>query len=108
MRCEVLQVRLQVSESFGRLFGLVVSPIFGLQSIPGRELPLRLQYELGETALGERFHDAHTETRRRPVERIERYESFVRLCRVIVAQLIEVVLAKIAVNAVLVGSVPEL
>src|SRR5204862_7956111 len=48
------------------------------------------------------------EPRRGAVERIKRYESFVRLCRVVVAQLAEVVLAKIGINAVLIGAIPEL
>jgi hypothetical protein len=42
------------------------------------------------------------------VERIERDESLVSLRRVVVAQLVQVVLAKIVVNAVLVGAIPEL
>ncbi|MDH3285602.1 MAG: hypothetical protein OEQ13_12770, partial [Acidobacteriota bacterium] len=41
------------------------------------------------------------------MERIERHESPVRLRRIVVAQLGQVVLAEIAVNAVLVGAIPE-
>src|SRR4029077_20611590 len=62
MRRQVLQVRLQVSNGPRQLFRLVVPPVFRLQSILGRKVPLRLQNELGESALGERFHHAHAET----------------------------------------------
>src|SRR5260370_4028968 len=85
-----------------------MSPVFGLQAVLGSELPLRLQYQLGEPALGESIHDAHAEPRRGAVERIKRYESFVRLRRIVVAQLAEIVLAKTGVNAVLIGAIPEL
>ena len=108
MRREVLQVRLQVGQYFRRLFRFEMSPVFGLQAVLGSELPLRLQHELGEPALGESIHDAHAETRRGAVERIKRDESLVRLRRVVVAQLAEIVLAKIGVNAVLIGAIPEL
>ena len=107
MRREVLQVHLQVGQHLRRLFGFEVLPVFGLQSVPGYELPLRFQHELGESGFGESFHHVHAETRRSTVERIERCESLGRLRRVVVAQLRQVVLAKIAVNAVLVGSIPE-
>src|SRR5206468_3369290 len=73
----------------------------------GRKLPLRLQHELGEPALRESLDDPHAEARRGPVERIERYESLVRLRRVVVAQLGKVVLAKIAVNTIHIGATPE-
>src|SRR5262252_7993519 len=108
MRREVFQVRLQVGQYFRRLFRFEMSPVFGLQAVLGSELPLRLQYELGEPALGESVHDAHAEPRRSAVERIKRYESFVRLRRIVVAQLAEIVLPKTGVNAVLVGALPEL
>src|SRR5215467_6305243 len=85
-----------------------MSPVFGLQAVLGSELPLRLQYELGESALGESIHDAHAEPRRLAVERVARYQSFVRLRRIVVPQLAEIVLAKTGVNAVLVGAIPEL
>src|SRR5262249_82466 len=42
------------------------------------------------------------------VERIELYESLESLCRVVVAQLVEVVVAKIVVNAVFIRTIPEL
>ena len=106
MRREVLQVRLQVGQHLRRLFRLEVPPVFRLQSVLGREVPLRLQHELGESALGESLHHAHAETRRSAVERMERYESVVCLRRVVVAQFLQVVLAKIAVNAVLIGAIP--
>src|SRR3989441_4076330 len=108
MRREVFQVRLQVGKYFRRLFRFEMSPVFGLQAVLGSELPLRLQYELGEPALGESIHDAHAEPRRGAVERIKRYESFVRLRRIVVAQLAEIVLAKTGVNAFLIGAIPEL
>src|SRR6266436_1094640 len=108
MRREVFQVRLQVGQYFRRLFRFEMSPVFGLQAILGSELPLRFQYELGEPALGESIHDAHAESRRGAVERIKRYESFVRLRRIVVAQLAEIMLAKTGVNAVLIGAIPEL
>src|SRR5260370_478176 len=69
--------------------------------------PPRLKHVLGEHALGESIHDAHAESRRGAVERIKRYESFVRLRRIVVAQLAEIVLAKTGVNAVLIGAIPE-
>src|SRR5437899_1160098 len=108
MRREVFHVRLQVGQYFRRLFRFEMSPVFGLQAVLGSELPLRLQYELGEPALGESIHDAHAEPRRGAVERIKRYESFVGLRRIVVAQLAEIVLAKTGVNAVLIGAIPEL
>src|SRR5205823_8417096 len=40
-------------------------------------------------------------------ERIQRYERLIGLRRIVVAKLVQVVLAKIAVNAVLVGAIPE-
>src|SRR5437899_8710 len=108
MRREVFQVRLQVGQYFGRRFRFKMSPVFGLQAVLGSELALRLQYELGEPALGESIHDAHAEARRSAVERVKRYESFIRLGRIVVAQLAEIVLAKTGVNAVLIGAIPEL
>src|SRR5438132_6732117 len=108
MRREVVQVRPQVGKYFRRLFRFEMSPVFGLQAVLGSELPLRLQYELGEPALGESIHDAHAEPRRGAVERIKRYESFVRLRRIVVAQLAEIVLTQTGVNAVLIGAIPEL
>jgi len=50
MRREVFQVRLQVGQNFRRLFRFEMSPVFGLQAVLGSELPLRLQYQLGEPA----------------------------------------------------------
>src|SRR5260221_3130334 len=108
MRREVFQVRLQVGQYFWRLFGFEMSPVFGLQAVLGSELPLRLQYQLGKPTLGESIHDAHAESRRSAVERIKRYEGFIRLGRIVVAQLAEIVLAKTGVNAVLIGAIPEL
>src|SRR5712664_2419673 len=108
MRREVFQVRLQVGQYFRRLFGFEMSPVFGLQAVLRSELPLRLQYQLGEPTLGESIHDAHAESRRSAVERIKRYEGFIRLGRIVVAQLAEIVLAKTGVNAVLIGAIPEL
>src|SRR5262249_21024593 len=81
--------------------------VFGLQSVPGCEIPLGVQNELGKPTLGESLDDTHAETRRSAVERIERYESFEGLRRVVVAQLFQVVVAKIVVNAILVGAIPE-
>src|SRR5262245_47146236 len=104
MRREVLQVRLQVDQHLRQLFGLVMAPVFRLQSVLGGKVALRLQYELGESALGESLDHAHAETRGSTVVRMERYESVVCLRRVIVAQFRQVVLAKIAVNAVFIGS----
>src|SRR5262249_42731834 len=104
MRREVLQVRLQVGQHLRRFLGLVVPPVFRLQSILGGKVPLRLQNKLGESTLGESLHHAHTETWGSTVERMERYESVVCLRRVIVAQFRQVVLAKVAVNAVFIGS----
>src|SRR5262249_28298293 len=101
---EGLQIDLQGGLHFRPLFGFEMSPAFGLETVLGRELPLRLQHELGEAALGESLHDAHAEPRRGTVERIKRYESFKRLRSVVVAQLGEVVLAKIAVNAVFISA----
>src|SRR5262249_44842568 len=77
-------------------------------AVLGSELPLRLQYELGEAALGESVHDAHAEPRSGAVERIKRYESFVGLGGIVVAQLAEVVLSKTGVNAVFKRAIPEL
>src|SRR5260221_198968 len=108
MRREVFQVRLQIGKYFRRLFRFEMSPVFGFQAVLGSELPLRLQYQLGNPAMGESIHDAHAESRRGAVERIKRYESFVRLRRIVVAQLAEIVLAKTGVNAVLIGAIPEL
>src|SRR5215471_19888350 len=108
MRREVLQICLQVGHHFRRLFRFEMSPVFGLQTVLGSELPLRLQYELGEPALGESIHDAHAESRRGAVEWIKRYESFVRLRRIVVAQLVEIVLTKAGINAVLIGALPKL
>src|SRR5215471_18577584 len=108
MRREIFQVRLQVVQYFRRLFRLEMSPVFGLQAVLGSELPLRLQYELGEPALAESIHDAHAEPRRGAVERIKRDESFVRPRRIVVAQLAEIVLAKTGVNAVLIRALSEL
>src|SRR5882672_596412 len=108
MRREVFQVRLQVSQYFRRLFRFEMSPVFGLQAVLGSELTLRLQYQLGEPALGESIHDAHAESWRGAVERIKGYETFVRLRRIVVAELAEIVLTKTGVNAVLIGAIPEL
>src|SRR5215468_446382 len=85
-----------------------MSPVFGFQAVLGSELPLRLQYKLGKSTLGESVHNAHAESRRGAVQRIKRYESFVRLRRIVVAQLVEIVLTKTGVNAVLIGAIPEL
>ncbi len=104
MRRKVLQVSLQIGQHFRQLFRLVVPPVFRLQSILGRKVPLRLQNELGESALGESLHHAHAEAWGSRMERMERYESVVCLCGVIVAQFRQIVLAKIAVNAVFIGS----
>src|SRR5207244_4707624 len=65
------------------------------------------EHELGKPALGESLNNAHAETRRGAVERIEVHESLVCLRRVVVAQLGKVVLAKIAVNTILIGAAPE-
>src|SRR5215469_1987987 len=108
MRREIFQVRLQVGQYFRRLFRFEMSPVFGLQAVLGSELPLRLQYELGKSTLGESIHDAHAESRRGAVQRIKRYESFIRFRRIVVAQLVEIVLSKTGVNAVLIGAIPEL
>src|SRR5437899_1492703 len=108
MRREVFQVRLQVGQYFRRLFRFEMSPVFTLQAVLGSELPLRLQYELGKSALCESIHDAHAEPRCGAVEWIKSYESFVRLRRVVVAQLAEIMLAETGVNAVLIGAIPEL
>src|SRR5262250_386160 len=108
MRREVLQVRLQVGQYFWRLFRFEMPPVFGLQAVLGSELPLRLQYELRKPTLGEGIHDAHTESRRGAVQRIKRHESFVGLRRIVVAQLVEIVLTKTGVNAVLIRAIPEL
>src|SRR6266581_1569723 len=108
VRREVFQVRLQVGQYFWRLFRFEVSPVFGLQTVFGSELPLRLQYELGEPALGEGIHDAHAEPRRGAVEWIKRYEGFVRLRSIVIAELAEIVLTETRVNAVLIGAIPEL
>src|SRR5260221_6082332 len=108
MRREVFQVRLQVGQYFRRLFRFEMSPVFGLQAVLGSELPLRLQYQLGEPALGESIHDADAESRRGAVQRIKRYEGFIGLRRVVIAQLAEIVLAKTGVNSVLIGAISEL
>src|SRR5216683_1007121 len=80
-----------------------------LRVIMRREVfQLRLQYQLGEPALGESIHDAHAESWRGAVERIKRYETFVRLRSIVVAELAEIVLAEAGVNAVLIGAIPEL
>src|SRR5882762_12042429 len=99
MRREVFQVRLQVSQYFRRLFRFEMSPVFGLQAVLGSELTLRLQYQLGEPALGESIHDAHAESWRGAVERIKGYETFVRLRSFFVAALAAVVLAVARVDA---------
>src|SRR5215471_11776560 len=83
-------------------------PVFGLQAVLGSKLPFRLQYELGEPALCKRIDDAHAEPWRGTVERIKRNESFVRLRRVVVSKLAEIVLTQTGVNAVLIGALPEL
>src|SRR6266853_1081189 len=98
MRSEVFQVRLEVGQYFGRLFRFEMSPVFGLEAILEGELTLRLQYQLGEPALGEGIHDAHAEPWRGAVKRIKRYETFVRLRRVVVAELAEIVLTKTGIN----------
>src|SRR5262244_959983 len=108
MRREVLQVRLQVGQYFRRLFRFEMSPVFGLQAVLRSELPLRLQYEVGEPALSKSIDDAHAEPWRGAVERIKRYESFVRLRRIVIAKLAEIMLTKTRVNAVLIGALPEL
>src|SRR5215831_8222577 len=84
-----------------------MSPVFGIQAVLGSELPLGLQYEFGEAALGKSIHDAHAEPRRGAVKWIKRYESFVGLGRVVIAQLVEIVLTETGVNAVLIGAIPE-
>src|SRR6185312_4526425 len=104
MRRKVLQVRLEIGQDLRQFLRLVVLPVFRLQSILGSKVPLRLQNELGESALGESLHHPHAETWSSRMVRVERYESVVRLGRVIVAQFGQVVLAKIAVNAVFIGS----
>src|SRR5215831_317401 len=108
MRREIFQVRLQVGQYFRRLLRFEMSPVFGLQAVLGSELPLRLQYELGEPALRESIDDAHAEPWRGAVERIKRNESFVRLRRVVVSKLAEIMLTQTGVNAVLIGALPEL
>src|SRR5215471_16121884 len=108
MRSEVFQIRLQVGQYIQRLFRFEMSPVFGLQAVLGSELPLRLQYELGEPALRESIDDAHAEPWRGAVERIKSNESFVRLRRVVVSKLAEIVLTQTGVNAVLIGALPEL
>src|SRR6266566_479764 len=108
LRREVFQVRLDVGQYFRRLFRFEMSPVFGLQAVLGGELTLRLQYQLGEPSLGEGVHDAHAEPRRGAVEWIKCYESFVRLRCIVVAELAEIMLAETGVNAVLIGSIPEL
>ncbi len=108
VRREVFQVRLEIGQYFRRLFRFEVSPVFGLQAVFGSELALRLQYQLGEPALGEGIHDAHAEPRRGAVEWIKHYEGFVRLRRIVVAELAEIVLTETRVNAVLIGTIPEL
>src|SRR5215472_12318675 len=85
-----------------------MSPVFGLQTVLGSELPLRLQHELGESALRESIDDAHAEPWRGAVERIKSNESFVRLRRVVVSKLAEIVLTKTGINTVLIGALPEL
>src|SRR6185437_1452893 len=104
MRREVLQVRLQVGQDLRQFFRLVVLPVFRLQSILGSKVPLRFQNKLGESTLRESLHHPHAETWSSRVERMERYEGVVRLRGVIVAQFGQVVLAKVAVDAVFVGS----
>jgi len=42
------------------------------------------------------------------VERVKRYESFVRLRRIVVAELAEIMIPETGVNAVLIGAIPEL
>src|SRR5215831_17767126 len=108
MRREVFQVRFQVRQYFRRLFRFEMSPVFGLQAVLRSELPLRLQYEVGEPALSKSIDDAHAEPWRGAVERIERNESSVRLRRVVVSKLAEIVLTQTGVNAVLIGALPEL
>src|SRR5204863_422792 len=51
---------------------------------------------------------AHTEPRRGAVEWINRYEGFVRLRRIVIAELAEIVLTETRINAVLIGAIPEL
>src|SRR5262245_12480109 len=99
---EILEVRLQVSQHFRRLLRFAASPIFGLLAASGSDVSLRLQLQLGESAQRESLYNAHTDPRRGAVERIKRYESFVRLRCIVIAQLLQVVLAKIGVNAVLI------
>src|SRR5262250_8161 len=99
MRREVFQVRFQVGQYFRRLFRFEMSPVFGFQAVLGSELPLRLQYELRESTLGEGIHDAHAESRRGAVQRIKRYECFVGLRGIVVTQLVQIVLTKTGVNA---------
>src|SRR5947207_638797 len=108
VRREVFQVRLEIGQYFRRLFRFEMPPIFGLQAVLGSELALRLQHQLGEPALRKSINDAHAEPRRGAVEGIKRYETFVRLRRIVVAELAEIVLAKTGVNAVLIGAIPEL
>jgi hypothetical protein len=90
-----------------RFLRFEVLPVLGLKSIHRCEFLLRLEHELRESALGEGLHHAHAETRRAAVIRVQRHESLVRLRRVVVTQLGEVVLAQIGVDAVLKALVPE-
>src|SRR5207244_2620430 len=108
VRREVFQVRLEIGQYFRRLFRFEVPPIFGLQAVLGGELALRLQYQPGEPALRKSINDAHAEPRRGAVEWIKRYEGFVRLRRIVIAELAEIVLTETRVNAVLIGAIPEL
>src|SRR5215510_11511321 len=108
MRREIFQVRLQVGQYFRRLFRFEMSPVFGLEAVLGSELPLRLQYQLGKPSLSESIHDAHAEPRRGAMEWIKRYESFVCLGGVVVAQLVEIMITKTGVDAVFIGAISEL
>jgi len=72
-----------------------------------RELPLRLQHELG-SRLREGLDHAHAESGANGGTGLKLHESLERLRCVVVTQLAEVVLAQVAVDAVLVGPRAEL
>ena len=71
---QILQVALQVTQHFGRLAHIEVMPVLALQAVCAREVLLRREHELRESALLVDFAHPHAEARRRQVERVRRHE----------------------------------
>ena len=103
---EILEIGFQVAEDFRGVVGVEVAPVLGLQAVAGRELLLRLEDELREVARLEDLDHPHAEVRRGLVQGVELDERPVGGSGVVVAKLLEVELAKAAVDVVLVAPAP--